>query len=75
MRTEQLTKWFEPLLKLTAMLAPLNRFMSLQLYYITDHSNWGGTSDVVLCVACFDVSFCIVFTFYVPRGCSVMFGS
>ena len=37
MRTEQLTKCFEPLQKLTAIVAPLNRFMSLQLYHFTDH--------------------------------------
>ena len=34
----------------------------------SDHSyNVGGTSDVVLCVAYFDVSHCIVFRFCVSR--------
>ena len=38
-----------------------------RLESINQPTNQGGTSDMVLCVACFGVSFCIVFTLYVSR--------
>ena len=39
MRTEQLTKYFEPLQKLSARLGPISRVKHpLKLFYITDRS-------------------------------------
>ena len=66
MRTEQPTECFVPLQKLRARLVPFNRFKHPVMFYITDRSK------AVLLIwfsvfACFGVSFCTVFTFYVSR--------
>ena len=56
MRTEQLTKCFEPLQKLTARFGPLSQFKPRVILYAL-HPFECGTSDV-LCFDYFGVIFC-----------------
>ena len=52
---------------------PFNAFKHIPLLVILDYLIFQcGTSDVVICVICFGVSFCDVFIFYI-RGLSEKF--
>ena len=70
MQTEQLTKCVEPLQKARARLRPLHP----QVHVILYHSPFaGGTANVVRRGACYGVSVCTIFTFYVSRRILVRF--